>query len=79
MPIDFFNILDMCKKQNVEFMYLVSSRCFTSLSYVNVWLQDLETKVREENKNIIKSYEKNVSNIYKVCKKYFAKYSDLLT
>lgn len=66
-PIRNDNLLDFKERKNIEFMYVVSSRCFRNVSNVKEWFRKLQEDEREENAYLIKQYQSSVEDVYNKC------------
>lgn len=64
--------MDLNSRKNIEFIYLLSSRCFFNMSFV---LNDFV----DSNNPIVISLKKTVNDLYQKVKDKLKTYSELLT
>ena len=69
-----YKMLDLEEREVIEFMYLLSVRCFFTISPINSYF----SKNREQSQFVRQTYEA-VGDVYKKAKKTFDVFGDRLT
>ena len=67
LPIEEKKCLDLSSRRNVEFMYLLISRCFFNMSFIN-------EEVKHADHELVQSLKENVAVLYKMIIKKFESY-----
>ena len=71
LPIEEKKCLDLSERRNMEFMYLLISRCFFNMSFIN-------EEVKHANHELVQSLKENVAVLYKAIVKKFQSYCSKL-